>query len=317
MGVGFLRRSRIVRRKPHTRTNMNRPLLALVLLSAFFFISCGVDTTTEVLPTPILPTPEPTVAVARATAVPAAQTVGICGPGTLPAYIKEVVLARDTQGVNFTPVDVTDEFEPTQRAFHAIVTLENAPADIQMGSRWYLVQATGYTPNTKIDDNVLNVPEGGSRNVAFNLSATQSTWPPGDYCVEIYAEGNLALSKNFKVVGSAARSNATPDVLKQIVLAEDSDPGTFAPINATSKFKSTAPFIHAAVEIFEAPANTVLRARWYPPSQDPLDFELTTDGSRWLDFRLTPAPEGFPTGEYTIEIYVNDQLADTKTFIVE
>ncbi len=297
---------------------MKKILIALICLSAFILLTaCASETPTPVPPTPLAATDTPAPTTAPPTATLAPQASGICTQGSLPAYITKVVLAKDTQGENFEPVDVTDAFEPTQATFHAIVTLQDAPKNLQLGSKWYLVQAEGYKPNTKIDENTLSVDQGGSRNVDFTLKAAQDRWPAGTYCVEIYADGNLALAKMFTVVDNKQPSGAGADVVKAIVLAEDTKPDTFEPVNPTTTFKPNAPFIHAAVQIEKAPANTKFRARWHPPSQDPLDFDLTTDGTRWLDFRLTPTPDGFPKGAYTVEIYVNDELVDTKTFQVE
>jgi outer membrane usher protein FimD/PapC len=195
--------------------------------------------------------------------------------------------------------------------------LQDAPANLVLGAKWYLIDATGFTPNTKIDENDLTVAGGGTRNVDFTLQNSGNLWPPGTYCVEIYADGTHALSQEFRVTGDATPSNAGVEVVRQVVLAQDADPGAFTPINPTTTFKSDAPFIHATVEISDAPPNTIFRARWYPPSEDPLDFDLTTSGTRWMDFRLTPTPTGFPTGQYQVEIYVNDQLAKTVEFTVE
>lgn len=296
---------------------MKNFLIALVCLSAFLVLAgCGGNTPTPVPPTEIPPTQPPTATAVPPTATAEAQASTICAQGTTPAYIKEVVLAKDVQGDNFTPVDIIDSYDPTQGTFHAVVTLTDAPKGLKLRSTWYLVQSTGYKPNSKIDEKELSVDDGGSRNVDFTLKATSDKWPSGTYCVEIYAEGNLALSKNFKVTGDSTPSNAGADVVKQVVLAEDTTPATFEPINPTTTFRSNAPFIHAGVQVENAPVNTKFRARWYPPSQDPLDFDLQTDGTRWIDFRLTPAPDGFPTGEYKLEIYVNEQLVNTQTFTV-
>jgi len=297
---------------------MKKTMLALMLWSAFLLlVACGGTPATQAPPETIAPTVAPTDTTAPPTATLAAQATTICAKGTIPAYIKQVVLAKSTSGDNFDPVDVTDAYEPTQTTFHAVATLQDAPKNLKMHASWYLIKAAGYQDNTKIDENELDVADGGSRNLDFTLETKNKTWPPGSYCVEIYAEGNLALSKNFTVNGSTVPSNAGTSVLKQTVLAEDSAPTTFEPIRPTTTFKHDAPFIHAVVQIEQAPANTNFRARWYPPGQDPLDFPLQVDGSRWLDFRLTPAPDGFPTGDYKVEIYVNDQLADTKTFTVQ
>lgn len=297
-------------------------ITALVLVGAFLgLVGCdGGTTATEATPTPLVvpqativpPTPTP-----PPTATRSAQVSGICGEGEKPPYLKEIILTTDTQGDTFTPVDSVTAFEPSQGTFHSVVVLDGAPKNLKLAAAWYLLRGEGYKPGTQIDRKELVVDTGGARNVDFTLRTTQDRWPSGDYCVEIWTEGNLALSKTFSVGSDTNPSNAGADVVKRIVLAEDSKPETFEPVNPTTQFKSNAPFIHATIQIENAPVNTRFRARWYPPGQDPLNFDLKTDGTRWLDFRLTPAPQGFPAGNYKVEIYVNDKLVDTKTFTVE
>lgn len=305
-------------RLPTRRLSMKHLTVALALTGAILlFAACGAESAP---PEPTM-TPTPTQALTKKPtsndATAELQSATICAEGKAPGYLKQVVLARNTEGTNFTPVEITEEYSPSDTTFHAVATLEGAPANTKLRAVWYLLKASGYTPETKIDENELSVGEGGSRNVDFTLKNTQDKWPSGAYCVEVYADGTLALSKKFTVTGETTPSTAGVDVLTQVVLAEDTDPGSFKPINPTTTFKKDAAFIHAAIQIQDAPLNTIFRARWNPPNQEPLDFDLTTNGTRWLDFRLTPAPDGFPAGEYKVEIYVNDQLADTKTFTVE
>ena len=298
---------------------MKRFFIALILLSAFVFVTaCGgaaIPPPTDIPPAPPTETPKPPTAIPNTE--PNAQPDAICGAGEQPAYISEIVTAKNAQGENFEPVDITDAFDPAQNTFHTIVTLQDAPKNLELGSTWYLMQAQGYKQQ-KIDTNTLKVPDGGSRNVDFTLKGTQPAWPVGTYCVEIYAGGKLAASKQFTVVASSAASNAGPEIITDIVLAENVKAETFEPVNPTTKFKKDAEAIHAAVKIKDAPANTMFRAKWYAPNQEPLEFNLPpVDGTRWLDFRVTPAPDGFPAGEYKVEIYVNEKLADTKTFTVQ
>lgn len=299
---------------------MYRHFFALVFLSAFILlVACGVDAPADVQPTTGAPTSSaPTAESALAnTSAPASE---ICGPATAPEYLKDVVLAKATDQ-EYAPVDVVEEFEPTQKALHAVVTLENAPQDLALGAQWYVIQAAGVIPNSKLDNTQVRIPASPERNVDFSISTPEDTWPSGTYCVEIYAEGNLAFSRIFTIAPNATPSNATAAVLKQVVLAAEIDPGTFAPINPTNTFPSNAPSIYAAVQLIEAPANTRLRSRWYPPGQEPLESNdagnVTGNGTRWFDFHLLPSADGFPAGEYKVEIYVNDQLAETKTFVVE
>jgi hypothetical protein len=298
---------------------MKKSIFALALSGAFIFLlaACGGDAT------PMPTNAPPSTEAPRATATRAASSnTGIepaemCGTGEMPAFITGVVLAKETQGANFEPVEIVEAYDPSQATFHAVVTLKNAPKNLQLGSAWHLMQASGYKPQT-IDQNTLDIPDGGSRNVDFTLKAVEPLWPVGSYCVSIFANGKLAVSKPFEVIGSSATSNAGAEVVQDIVLAENTKPDTFEPINPTTMFKTNAQAIHAAVSIQDAPANTFVSAKWYPPDQLPLEFNLPpVDGTRWLDFRLDPPSEGFPTGEYKVEIYVNEKLVDTKTFTVQ
>lgn len=299
---------------------MNRNLLALALSAIVLCLlaACG-SSEPEATPTALAPTPTrtalaltPTAAVTRPPA-----SVGICSPGAPPAYLKNVVLARDVQGAQFTPVGVTDTFSFDQETLHAVAVLEQAPANMTLRAVWYLVKADGYTPNHKIEAKEVAVPDGGTRNLDFSLKATTGTWPTGTYCVEIYAGGVLARSKTFTVKGGGTAAPANANPVKQVILARETKSDTFEPVNPATIFATNSPFIHAVVQIASAAPGTVFHARWYPPGQEPLDFQVRTDGTRWIDFRLTPTPDGFPAGDYKVEIYVNETLVDTKTFTVQ
>lgn len=104
------------------------------------------EPTDTVLPTDTLPSAADPTAPGNAltpTKVvvdkPTPQGSSICGTGEKPAFISDVVLAKDTQGTNFEPQDVTDKYEPSQATFHAVVTLKDAPKNLQLGSTWHLV----------------------------------------------------------------------------------------------------------------------------------------------------------------------------------
>ncbi len=304
---------------------MKRNALALLLLSALtlgLLAACGgADPTATPVPTAAptdVPTTAPTNAPATATtAVNDAQAPAICGKGITPDFIKQVVLAKDVSGANFDPVDITAQYTSDQKIFHAITTLENAPNNTTLRAIWYLVNAAGYAPNSKIAATEMSNSDGGSHTVDLQLKPKGEKWPIGAYCVEIYVDNTLALSKTFNVVGGNATVPPNDNPIKQVVLAKDIKPDTFEPINPTTTFKTNATFIHATVQIAHAAPNTVFKARWYPPTQGPTDFEVSVDGTRWVDFRLTPGSNGFPAGDYKVEIYANDKLLQTETFKVQ
>lgn len=283
--------------------NAKSTIVALVFLSAIILLAaCGGETAAPTAPTAL-----------NATGVPRSTTA----ESDPIAYITNVVLAKGAQGDNYDPVDVSDTFEPSQKTLHAIVSLQAAPADAEVRAEWYLIEATGYAPNSKIDESGLSIKQGGTRNLDFTLENTQGAWPPGTYQVKIFSNGVLAVTKNFKIEASSDAPTASPSVIKQIVLAQAVKPDTFEPINPTTRFQANAPAIYTAVLIENSPPGTIYRVRWYPPGQEPLEKELSPGHSLWLESHLLPSDGGFPTGEYKVEIYMNDQLVDTKTFTVE
>src|SRR5581483_10339161 len=249
---------------------MKKFSIALVIGSAILLsilTACGQDTPTPaptLTPTaPLRPTVA-TPAAASATLTPAPQASGVCAPGTKPIFLQDVVLAQDTQGDNFTPVNVTNSFAPDQSTFHAIVTLKDAPSNLKLTAKWYLVQAAGFQPNTKINESEFTIKNvSGNNDLLLKRQENMKAWPPGSYCVEIYADGNLASSKNFQVVNNAP-SPIGINPVKQVVLAEGINPTTYEPVNPMNKFKTNAPFIYTVVRIEDSPPGTMYKVKWYP-----------------------------------------------------
>jgi hypothetical protein len=289
---------------------------ALVKTSAFLLLFCLLAACGDANPPPATQPPAVTAEAqlelaATPTAAPVAAASANCSGGGLPPFVKEIVLATSVQGANIAPVNPSETFGPKDSIF-LVATLQNPPANSRLKAAWYLLYAEGYD-TAKITEHEEPVRSG---NVAFSLlPVDQQPWPAGWYCVELYANGALASSRLFQVIPDGAAPTTNPVV--RVVMAENFDAETRAPVNPTTVFAMTAPAIYATVQIKDAPANTVFKARWYPPGTDPLEHTLTTDGSRWMQFKLTPPEEGFPPGAYKVEIYHGDVLAQAHEFAVQ
>lgn len=302
---------------------MKKPRISIALILGAIVVSlltaCGGSeppATATATPLP-RPTNAPATRALQLTPPASTNSAGICANVKMPGMLTNLVLARATDGQNYTPVGITDTFPTSQQTLNAVATLENAPAGTRVRAVWYLLHADGYKSNQQLEQTELDVPTGGSRNVAFMLRPASGKFPPGTYCVELYLDGVLSASKPFEVTDEGGASSAPVNPVKQVVMAEDVNPTTFEPVNPTATFKANAPRIHAVVQVEGGDASIVYRARFYPPNMEPLDKELTKSASPWLDFFLTPTDTGFPTGDYKVEIYVNDRLVDTKSFTVE
>jgi hypothetical protein len=106
-------------------------------------------------------------------------------------------------------------------------------------------------------------------------------------------------------------------------MAQDTQGDTKDPVNPTTSFGAQDTF-HAVVAIVDAPSDTGLKATWYAVDvgegidcNTQIDtYELTTDGSRNIDFTLTPN-KGWPSGSYRVEIFVNSTLDQVVFFKVK
>ena len=107
--------------------------------------------------------------------------------------------------------------------------------------------------------------------------------------------------------------------ITSITTAQDVQGDAKDPVNPTRQFSANSVF-HAVVAIEDAPDNTKFKAVWYAtdvgsaaPCNTLIDsFELASDGTRNLDFNLTPSSR-WPPGLFRVEIYVNstpDSIVD-------
>ena len=281
-------------------------LIALfVPLALACSISSLLNTTLGETPTAVpLPTQPP-----QPTAAPQPTNIVVNG-----------VMAKDVSGSNFDPVGITDSFPANQSIFHAVITIANAPDNTSFKIVW--LDAS----NNQMASYQLN--SSGSRNLDFTFKPNAGTLPAGDYQVELYVNGALNRTLKFSVASAAQAQPTTPNpqpsgLVASVTMAEDAKADTKEPINPTVVFKPSATF-HAIVAIQNAPANTKFGATWYtvdvgsaaPPNQKIDSTELTTDGSRNIDFTLRPKST-WPVGTYRVEITVNGVLDTVKTFSVQ
>jgi hypothetical protein len=112
-------------------------------------------------------------------------------------------------------------------------------------------------------------------------------------------------------------------LVEKIVMAKDTQGDNKDPVGPTSTFDSQSTF-HAVVAIKDAPAGTSLKAVWYADDTNGVadcgtqidEYELTTDGTRNIDFSLAPK-ESWPVGQYRVEIFVNGTLEQNVSFKVK
>ncbi len=116
-----------------------------------------------------------------------------CSFSATTAHLKNVTLAKDKDGK--TPTTVFGQND----TFYCVGSLANAPDDTELTAKWYAVKVTGIEiePNHLIAERTL---KSGTSGFYFSLVHNQgSIWPKGDYKVDLYIDGKLIQTLNFKV----------------------------------------------------------------------------------------------------------------------
>lgn len=112
-------------------------------------------------------------------------------------------------------------------------------------------------------------------------------------------------------------------VIESVTLASGTQGNEKSPVDPTNVFPIDA-VIHAVVHLKNAPANTTVMATWYvvdvgpaAESNSKIDTtQITTEGSRYIDFSLSPQPK-WPAGSYKVEIGLNGQTVQTLPYTVK
>lgn len=120
----------------------------------------------------------------------------------------------------------------------------------------------------------------------------------------------------------AAQTSPT-GLVSEVVLAMNVEEETMAPVEPI-RIYGRQDIFHAVVHIENAPSNARFRVVWYAtdvgegaPCNTRIDaHEITADGTRYIDFNLTP-DSPWPTGSYRAEVFCNDNLEQVIEFTVQ
>ncbi len=111
-----------------------------------------------------------------------------------------------------------------------------------------------------------------------------------------------------------------PVSIESITLCQNVDDSSYAPIDPTEIFPSGTTAIYISVKINNMTPEDKLTIKWnYLETSDKLEtINLTTDetGSGYKVSHIL-SPNGFPRGNYNVEVYLNDELYEIKDFSVE
>ena len=106
------------------------------------------------------------------------------------AKIENAVLTADPEAG-----EPRKAFSPNE-TFYLVVALANAPRDTVLKTTWIAVEIEGVEPDFVIDEVEITT---GLPIVTFDL-ANEYPWPPGSYQVDLYLNGELQESLDFRVL---------------------------------------------------------------------------------------------------------------------
>ena len=112
-------------------------------------------------------------------------------------------------------------------------------------------------------------------------------------------------------------------LVSKVTMALNTQGANKDPVNPTTTIQPSAT-IHAVVAIAKAPTGTKVKAIWFATSAESVDcntqvgqpYELSTDGTRNVDFTLSPT-NTWPTGSYRVEIYINGNLDQVVDYTIQ
>ncbi len=143
----------------------------------------------------------------------------------------------------------------------------------------------------------------------------------GCFPIPFLSEGSNAAVITATPARAPDASNA---IISDVVMAADTTGTERTPINVTKRFPANQAEFHAVVTLSDAPNDTRVRVVWRVVDDgdatrvnaELAEYELTSGGSRNLDFTLKPNAGRMPPGRYRADIYLNGELIRSLSFSV-
>jgi hypothetical protein len=115
-----------------------------------------------------------------------------------------------------------------------------------------------------------------------------------------------------------------PTGITNAVMAKNVQGDAKDPVDVTNSFPADQALFHAVVTVSNLASGSKVKAVWTvvdvgsaaSPDTKITETEVTVEGSRNVDFTLTPNAGQLPPGKFKVEIYLNDKLDRTLQFTV-
>lgn len=224
--------------------------------------------------------------------------------------IAQAVICRGVSKAG-EPMMAGDSLAPDADTIYCSVKLAAPSAKSKVRAEWYLVKSEEAGLSDLLIGNE-TVP-GDAPYAVFAFARSDKLLPRGDYQVKLYVDDTYVQSAPFKVEGKAAPSGVT---LSEAVTCSGADPLTGKSLQAVKVFPNNASSVFCSARVNGAKFDDRVTARWIYRGgelagvKDKLAAESTLkiQGSEYISFSFGPKSGSlFPTGDYTVGLYVGDK----------
>lgn len=112
--------------------------------------------------------------------------------------ITNVVMAKDIQGDNYTPIGITSNFPLNPANLYCVIMVKDAPSGTILEGDWVAVDTNNaIPPNTLITHSVALA--NGSYNSRFVVTPLPGRIPPGKYRIDIYLNRKIEGAIEFSI----------------------------------------------------------------------------------------------------------------------
>lgn len=123
------------------------------------------------------------------------------------ARIVSVTICESVAGDTWVPINIRESFTTQTPEIHAVAQLDGAKAGTIVKCAWVAIDAIA-TPNYEIAAMEQECYKEGEATAHFSLTRPDNGWPPGNYKLDIYIDGQLATIKTFSIAAGGAPPQA-------------------------------------------------------------------------------------------------------------
>jgi|GEM_PF-1543476 len=216
---------------------------------------------------------------------------------------------------NMGPDEKSDVFSPTD-IFYCSVNIKGLKKGTVVTAKWYKGE-------TFIKEYPCEINVSNAAYIGFSLKPPPTKWPAGDdYRVEIFVDDTPSEEASFRVEDGGESSSSETEMdpalkncLKSSTLCRDVD-DDYNPVDETDVFGRNDTF-NCLVVVENAPANTVVKARWYhgEDMMDEKEYPIKDGGDKTVNLYCKKKTAWTP-GDYSVELSLNNHPVEVKKLTV-